>query len=283
MSNKKVWLAYSLFGVAVAIFFLYYLFPVEAVKNYAIHQVSQKFPQLRVSIGQAELVLPMGLRFEKVAVFQQNRPFLAADRITVKPGWLSLISSQKSLQYNIKASGGQIEGNAVIKADQMTLNSDLNNVRLEEIPVLQYFIPHSLSGILNGKFSYRSESANKQEASARVNLSNCIVQLAEPFLNIDSLTFNSVNADAQLQNRQIKLTRCVFRGEELNGDLSGTGLLRANLNKSTLNLSGKVQPNTALFQRVGGDLAASFLKGAGKGGLSIKINGPLDNPNVSFK
>jgi len=283
MGDKKVWLAYSLYGFAVAIFFLYYLFPVEAVKNYANSEVSRTFPQLRTRIDQAQLVFPMGLRFENVAVFQQNNPFLEIERITIKPSWLSLIGGQKSITYAARTSGGRIEGDAAFKSEQITFNGNLDKVRLEEIPALQRSIPHGLSGILSGKISYRSDAANQQAANARINLSNCTIQLAEPFFNIDSLTFISINADAQLQNQQLKLTRCVFKGEELSGDLSGTGLLGSRLRNSTLNLSGNVQPNTVLFQRAGGDLVTSFLKGAGKGGLSININGPLNNPNVSFK
>lgn len=222
------------------------------------------------------------MRFENVALYRQNDSFFEAGRVTIKPGLLALIAGRKSIDFKIEASGGLIEGNAYLKSDEIVLNSDLDKIRLEEIPALQHVMSHGLSGILSGRLNFRSESANKQNGSARISVSYSSVQLAEPFLNIDSLTFDSVTAEAQLQNRQVKLTRCVFKGEELNGNLAGTGLLKPDISNSTLNLSGRILPNQALLRSVGGDSAAVFLKGAGKGGFSIRITGPVNNPKVSF-
>ena len=282
MSTKRTWLAYSLYGIALAIFFLYYLFPVEALKNYAIDRISRTFPQLSARIERARLILPLGLRFENVSLYRQNSPFLNVERVTVKPGLLSLIRGKKSIYYDIRTSGGRIDGDAILNSDQITINTDLDKIRLEEIPALHQLMPNSLSGLMSGKLSFRSDAENKQQASASLNVIDSIVQLAEPFLNIDSLTFNSVTADMEFQDRTFKLTRCVFRGEELNGDLSGTALFKANLNQSTLNLSGKLLPNAAFLQSAGGDTAAAFLQGSGKNGFPIKIIGTLSSPKVTF-
>ena len=282
MNDKRAWLAYLFFGVAVAIFFLYYLFPAEIAKSYAVNQVSRIFPRLQARIEQAQLIFPLGMRLENVALYRQSDALLEADRITIKPGLLALIVGRKSIDFKIEASGGLIVGNAYLKSDEIVLNSDLDKIRLEEIPALQYVMSHGLSGNLSGKLNFRSASVNRQNAIARINVTYSTVQLAEPFLNIDSLTFDSVTAEAKLQNRQVELTRCVFKGEELNGNLAGTGLLKPDLINSTLNLSGRILPNQALLQSVGGDSAAVFLKGAGKGGFPIKITGPVNNPKVSF-
>ena len=282
MSTKRTWLAYSLYGIALAIFFLYYLFPVEALKNYAIDRISRTFPQLSARIERARLILPLGLRFENVSLYRQNSPFLNVERVTVKPGLLSLIRGKKSIYYDIRTSGGRIDGDAILNSDQITINTDLDKIRLEEIPALHQLMPNSLSGLMSGKLSFRSDAENKQQASASLNVIDSIVQLAEPFLNIDSLTFNSVTADMEFQDRTFKLTRCVFRGEELNGDLSGTALFKPNLNQSTLNLSGKLLPNAAFLQSAGADTAAAFLQGSGKNGFPIKIIGTLSSPKVTF-
>jgi type II secretion system protein N len=282
MSKKKVWLLYGIYGFAAVVFFLYYLFPVEAVKRIAVDRLQRQFPQLQADIDQARLVFPTGLRFDDVAVFRQNMPYFEASQVTVRAAWLSLVTGGKSFTYDIDAAGGKIQGRAVINDRQIDMVSDLEKLRLEELPALQSLIPLGLAGVLNGKVSFQTESENKRSADIRVNVSECIVQLAEPFLNIDVLRFSSVDADAMLQDRQIKLTRCIFRGDEINGDLSGSGILRDRIEQSTLNLTGKLQPNAALLQQLGGDMAVNFLKGAGPGGLSFRVTGSFDKPKVSF-
>ena len=283
MGNKRTWLLYGIYGVAVTAFFLYLLFPIDAVKNATVNQIRHRFPLLQATIGQAHLVLPPGLRFDNVSVLKQKRPYFDASRVILRADWLSLIRGRQAITYDIDAAGGRIEGRADIGGDQLNLIGEMERVRLEDVPALQAYIPLGISGVLNGKITYLTEPDNKQSANLRINVSDCIVQLEEPFLNIDILRFTSIDADAQLDNQQLKLTRFVFKGDELNGDLSGTGILRNTINKSSLNLSGKLQPNAALLKQVGGDLAVNFLKGAGPGGLPIRISGSFDSPKVSFR
>ncbi|MDP4856824.1 MAG: type II secretion system protein GspN, partial [Desulfobacterales bacterium] len=100
--DKKKWFLYSIYAVALATFFVYYLFPTERLKTFIVMQVSRINPALRVTVAKAGLMLPPGVRLERVQVDHDNDPLMFADDLAILPHLTTLLSDRKRYSFRMK-------------------------------------------------------------------------------------------------------------------------------------------------------------------------------------
>ena len=283
--DKKKWFLYSIYAVALATFFVYYLFPTERLKTFIVMQVGRINPALRVTIANAGLMLPLGVRLQRVQVDHDNAPLLFADDLAILPHLKTLLSDRKLYSFKIKTYEGDVTGTAEIDGSgQVTIDAVVAGLRLSGIPFLKRLSANHIEGILDGKFAYVTASGKPQALTINLDINSMAFRLGTPLLTLDQVRFDKVLFDAVLRNQRLEITRVALTGDQIEGNLSGSASLNTDLMHSIVNLNGTVMPQEQFLENSGFQVSGSVLAGlkAG-GGIPIRISGPLGNLQLATR
>ena len=281
MSPKMKKFGYGVYIIAIALFFMYALFPSEALTAYLAHQLSGGRPDLTVSVDQIKPVLPPGLKLKPVRYARNGLPLFELSQMSVRPELTSLLKSGTVYTFDANAYGGRVVGEAgpfdAETGRAMGLEARLSDFRIEGIPVLARWSPYKLKGRLDGQVSL---SENGQ-LNARLTVADARVLMERSLLGLSGLNFESIDADLVLEGGQISVKSCTLRGPEIEGLLQGSIILNAGGGQATLNLKGTVSPHHALLAKLENSLAGTMLRGRDQ--IEFRLTGPVTSPAVSFE
>ncbi|UCH21938.1 MAG: type II secretion system protein GspN [Deltaproteobacteria bacterium] len=288
MSDIKKWFAYAVFIMAVLIFLVYYLFPSEFVERYIIFKAGQFNPNLKVSIGRVFPTFPPGLRFDTISLEYLDALVLDAEEIRVVPRLASFFGPKWTIRFNLKAHGGILNGRAEIIAKnddrQFDIKAKIFGMQLADIPAVRNLTAFKLSGVLRADIIYKNAQEIDNPIRASVEILNCELQPLKPLSIKDRLTFKQIEAVLNIRNYRIDIEHCNFKGNQVDGTVSGFGVLKDPFNKSIIELSGILNPHHLFFKHLSGDLQASIFNDIKSkiGDVSISIKGPIENPAFNF-
>ena len=95
MKNTPKRLLYGLYVLAAIVFFIYYLFPSDKIKNYVISGFSKINPTINISIDHIRPAFPPGLKLYKVSFYHMDNTLLETEQIKVVPNFLSLFRAKR--------------------------------------------------------------------------------------------------------------------------------------------------------------------------------------------
>ncbi len=288
MNNTRKRLLYSVYVLAVAVFFIYYLFPSDTVKNYVTSNFSTVSSDIKITIDHVRPAFPPGLKLYKVTLYHMNNALFKAEKLKVVPKLLSLFRSRVVFFFKGSAFDGVLEGRGEFKknrpAQHVIVEGKLYDINIKEISAVKQFIGRNLTGILEGNFTYRSGEKFGEDLEARFIISDGELELLMPVLKLGNILFNRVEADLRMKNQRFKIKRCTIKGDQLDGSISGFVNLREPPGQSGLRLSGVIKPNQAFISKLAGDLPANILPKeiVRKRVVRIRIYGTLDEPRFFF-
>jgi type II secretion system protein N len=289
MKKFYKWLLYGVYALGVATFFLYYLFPSEAVKRYIITRMNMLNPELRVAIADITPILSPGLKLHSVQLGSRSGNMMDAEEVVLIPNILSLFSDRPSYRFSINAFGGSIEGQAFFESqkprEQIEIDANIADIRLEMVRILQHYSGNRLNGICSGNIQYKKGPGQGRDMTTRLSATDVSLALKTPVFGMESLTFDNVETEAVLRNRNLKIKHLVVHGNQFDGSFSGSAVIRQELNESPLNLNGMITPQAEFMQGTGVKISGSPVGGdsTGDGQIPVRISGPLDNVSLSFK
>jgi type II secretion system protein N len=116
-------------------------------------------------------------------------------------------------------------------------------------------------------------------------MSECRVELQVPLINLIELAFINIEADIGFKNRQFQINQCLFKGQQMDGKLSGTITLKNPPGESLLNLTGMIKPHHFFLADLRKSLPANFIpkKRPGSSGFPVRIMGTIEKPGFSLK
>ncbi len=275
--NKRAWILYGGYAVVVALFFLYYLFPSQSLKTYIIAQVERVNPEYRLEAGRAELVFPYRIRLHDVKLDHFSDRILEAEELTVVPRLSSLISRKTVLRFSMNSHQGLVDGTADIADGQrLVLNAVASGVQLSDIPFLQRMSTNQLEGVLNGMLYYAAGNGRLESLNLNLEIIDMTVTLAVPFFSLDRIGFDSVEAEAALQNQQLKISRVTLTGNQIEGNLSGYATIENDVRLTVVELNGTVMPKQELVEGSGFQIPPAILDNfKSSGGIPVRISGPI--------
>ena len=283
--NKKSWILYGFYAVVVSVFFLYYLFPSQSLKTYIIAQAGRVNPNFRLTAGKAELVFPFRIRLHNVDLDHFSDRLLEAEELTIAPRWRSLIGRKSVFAFTMKVHQGLITGTADIADGQrLMLNAVAAGIQLADIPALNNMSTNRVEGVLEGTLNYAAGNGRLETLNINFEITNMTVTLAVPFFTLKKIRFDNVQAEAVLQNQQLKISQVVLTGDQIEGNLSGYASLNNDVRLTTVNLSGTVMPQQQFLESSGFQIPPSFMDSLKTGGgIPIRISGPIDDLRLETK
>jgi type II secretion system protein N len=281
--SKKT-LLYTAYIIGITVFFLYYLFPSEAVKDYVAYKMSQANPGISVTIDHVSPVLPPGIKLHDVGIAYGNKALIDLDSVKITPGLLSFLSSTKTARFKGRVNAGTVQGWAEVdsRSDQRTekIEGTISGVQVQGIPALQRLSAHKISGNLGGDFMIIGTGPNRS-ITGKLTLSDCRIDFDQPVIGQSSLGFKNIDADLVLKKGTLVIKKFSARGNQLDADISGTIALNRGGHQNALNLNGSITPHHALLAKISNSIPADFLrqKKAGQTAISFMIGGTVEVPN----
>lgn len=277
---------WAIYIVCAALFFFYYLFPSDAIKEYLADQIGRAQPYLTVKISRVKPAFPPGLRLYRISIFHLGQTIAGLDQLDISPDILSLFLATTHLTFEGNGYGGILKGRMdIIKKSpgrEVLIDADLTGIQVNQIEALSAVTNHKISGNLEGTLTFRS-NAPHQLLSGDLILTGGQIEFSPPVLNQNVLTFDTIEAEVELNSRALTINRCLLEGNQLEADIAGSIKFSGRSAEKILNLSGTVKPHQALLARLGGNVP-ELLKGSNleNQGFPFKIKGPMDSPQYSF-
>ena len=283
MRLSKKTLTYTAYFIGVTVFFLYYLFPSDAVKNYVAYRISQTIPGINVTIDRVSPALPPGIKLHDIGIAHDGRTLIDIDNVRVIPGLMSVFSSKKTARFKGRLNEGNLNGWAEADNSEARytekIEGTLSGVQVQEIPALRHATAHKISGSLDGDFKIAGTGPSRS-MTGKLNLSNSRIDFDQPLFDQSSLGFKNIDADLVLSKGTLFIKSCRARGNLLDADISGSIALNRGGRGRTLNLKGSVTPHHGLLARLENSIPGALLqqKRAGKTAISFTISGTVESP-----
>lgn len=286
MKFLKTRILWAIYIICAALFFFYYLFPADAIKEYLADQIRQAQPYLTVKISRVKLAFPPGLKLYKVSVYHLDQPIAGLDNLKISPDILSLFFATTHLTFEGNGYGGILKGRADIinksPGREVMIDADLTGIQVNQIEALSVATTHKISGNLDGTLTFKSNTPN-QALTGDLILMGGQIEFSPPVLNQNIITFDTIEAELELSGRSLTINRGQLEGDQLEADVAGSIKFSGRSSRKILNLSGTIKPNAELLAKLGQNVL-ELLKGSNleNKGFPFKIKGPMDSPQYSF-
>jgi type II secretion system protein N len=271
---NRALVGYILAGIAMLALFLYLRFPGEIMRDYIKAVAAIRYPAMLLSIDAVRPAIPPGVELVNVTTGFRGRPeaTLHADRLSVRPGWLSLFRGRLAFLWLVEGYGGEVRGR-VDYTDIFSLQGPLlaeanfREIRIEKCAWLRDVLARQVTGTLKGSVSFNGVADTMKNGTGTLDftLTNGTYQLLESFLGFERLDFNKVDAKISFRNGALKIAGLTFNGEKLRCSLKGNILLADDLRDSQIDLNGTIEIPVQNNKRV-----------------TIAISGTLGNPKTRF-
>lgn len=287
MKISKNRIYFGAYFIVITVFFLYYLFPSESVRDYCVYRLSQISPDMRINAKSIKLAFPPAFRLYQVDLYYLEQALGSIDNIKINPDLLSLFGKDTALSFSGNAYAGQFSGTAEIAsnspAHQVLIDTTFSGIQVKDIDALEMVADYQISGMLTGELAYKSDSRN-QTLRGNFTLSNGSVNFSIPLLSQGSLTFKDLAADVLMNNQTLTIQRCRIQGDQMDASISGTIIYNLQTGKRALDLSGTLNLHHVVLAKLKNSFPVNLLKGgkSGNQGFAFKIKGTLDTPEFSF-
>ncbi len=291
MSKTMKWLLWSLYGTALTGFFIYYLFPSDALREYAAKKVKAANPDLSLISKKMTPAFPIGVNIHGAELLSKDQVWIETDNIRIVPEILSLFRKDKQFEFKGAAWKGNFTGQAMLSKpendneDLLKADTSLSGIRLEQIGYIQETTGKKVSsGILSGTINYHRKKSGAGMES-KFSISGLGVEFSTPIMKLPALTFKTTDAEiVSADMKTIEIKQCASKGDQASANISGTITVNEQFEKSLLNLKADITPNPALLSSLGKNFpAAMFMGGAKSGSITFRINGTIEQPSLSLK
>jgi len=286
---------YSIYFIGICLFFIYYLFPSEAVINYIDYQVRQTAPGLSLRAVKAHPIFPPGLKLESMQLVSESQALFTSSYLTVKPSiqtMAGITGSGSEFRFAGRVNQGGLKGTANISENKSKKNLSgtlqLDAIQLQDVPALALLenrLQSKLSGIVSGNAKYQGTSQiSNSRGDMHLEFRKCTVAPQSGLFNQLRIMFDKIELNAILKNRTLTIRECKLTGPDIDGSITGDLVLKVKFARSVLNLNGTLKPHAQFLAKLGKDFPAiSLLTKSGKWGtIKFKITGTIENPGFSL-
>lgn len=287
MKKFRTWLLYGAFVFVLALIFAYLRFPVETVERFIVARSARLGPQFQTTLEAVEPVFPPGIEIRHLELRRSDHPLFLAERVRVRPKLKTLLGIGRGYRFRIRAHGGEIAGTADLSGSadlpQVRIAARFDGLALGDMPAARLVSESPLQGVLSGRFSYRQGDAGGRQLVAEVRVDDLDVALAQPLLILNRIRIATLQAEAVLNGEELQVRRVTLSGDQLEGRLTGTGVIGRTLQDSRLNLSGKLKPQPAILGETDSNNIGGLLNQVAANGIAVRIRGPLDRLQLTTR
>jgi len=290
MVSVKTLFGYLIYAALAVLFFLYLLFPDQALRTYIADRVTAIDPALDLSMEPIRPTLTVGLKTDALDLTRDGVRLLHIDDARVTPDLLKLIRKRRQGRFSARWAQGTVDGLASLPSDAPAwrMEADIQGVSLEklDLPQALHADEHfALAGVLNGRLTHEGGHSPRGTSNGALTLSGLSIALSTPVAGIDKLIMDKANVEFSVKSTTLQVKTVTFDGPMLEGRISGSIQLKTPIGHSRLNLSGNAKPRPELIAKLQETLPKGLvnMRSMGNRGLPFRIRGTIDNPDVAMR
>jgi type II secretion system protein N len=290
VGSKRGWFGYGLFGVLVAACSLYLRFPAAEVGDYLDRALKGINPDLSFSAAMIKPWPPLQLKFTETEVVsdREDIPLVVAEDLVAGPKIISLLQGKQVYALRGAAYSGAFSGWLQRYGDAAGFGEGELSFAGIDLAIYSYLaelLGRQLGGILNGSIAFKSSATRLLDGGgqAQLRVDHGWVTFLKPLLGLDAVIFDVMTVDAALEKRILSASM-ELDGPELQGSMTGTIRVMADIGQSRLAFKGVVEPQGQLYQQYPQAAAAlNLLKNKMKNGkYSFAVTGTVQKPEFSL-
>jgi len=290
MMSKKKWVSYFIVAMVASVFFIYFLFPSDAVRKYIVFKLSSAMPDYTVTIEKIKPVFPPGIKAVNLSVYYHNNNLFDVEQVRIIPGITSFFGQKAIFFFDSKAYGGIVKGQLVFAKDMpfslMKVKLDLSDIRIGDIKALKEQSYYQILGTLNGNVEYCINEKNLVSGKASFVLSDCQLDIKNLFVKLKPFQFKQIKGKMKIDNNICNIEQCTIKGDQANCNIKGEIIIAKPFPYSMLNIYGNINPNPEFIVDLKKSLplvSVLLTKKSGKNGYPFKVEGTFDNPDFLLK
>ncbi len=270
LRSRALW--FTLYGIVITVLFLYLLFPGQLLKSRLESAAILAGFTLRSS--SLHVSFPLGVKMKSVTLENDSvapGPLFQGETLDVQYSWKNLLSKNTFLGFRGGAYSGSFQGNiAVSSLDRIyppvQAKLDFKNIDLQKVGLLKGKLGREIFGKARGFLNYTKGAGGNIESGAfNMVITAGAYPLAEPFLGIEKIDFETGLIQAVFKDGSIFLEKVEILGGRINCLLVGDIIPADNFAQSRLNLRGTIE-----------------VAGKDKIKMQVTISGTLTNPVFKY-
>lgn len=272
---------YALYSVFAVMFFVWFLFPSEYFADYIEKSVAAHGRGVRVDVETVRPSFPVGIKMTGVKIKTPVVESVPVDYISASIDIFSLVKLQPVISFSADIFGGTINGKIKIP-DRDIKKSSVDAIVVKGIDLSKcsnVFASHLsglvISGFIDAEGSY--VSAGRGHGKIALTVNQLTVQPEKSFLTLKNLSFKEITAQVEIKNKRIQIENCDIDGNEFDGNVKGSVIVKYPYNKSVLRLSGKFRPEKEFAEKMPLELVFKKKVNAGDE-VPFKISGTIRKP-----
>lgn len=270
LRSRSLW--FALYGIVITFLFLYLLFPGQLVKSRLESAASSAGFTLRASSLYASF--PLGVKMKSVTLENgalAPGPLFQGETLDVQYSWRSLLDKNTHLGLRGNAYSGSFQGSIAVPSLERfyppaKAKVDFENIDLQKVGLLKGKMGREIFGKARGFLNYtKGAGGNIEAGSLNMLISAGAYPLAEPFLGIEKIDFETGLIQAAFKDGSIVLEKVEILGGRINCLLAGDIIPADNFAQSRLNLRGTIE-----------------VAGKDKIKMQVTISGTMANPVFKY-
>jgi type II secretion system protein N len=283
---KKYYLAflgYSLYALALLIFFLYLTFPHQKLETRLIAMLEQTL-SCQIRVNQSQWLFPIGLDWKQVHLHPQTgfKDDVVVDQARARVYLLPLLQRRIETDFLIEALGGKVRGSfSVQRRDGKVHYYFQESAQNLELQALKLDIPFNLEGRLrlDLEATWQDQGFLRGKGSGALELLGVKTHgVSANGLELPDLSFSGVVTKLALKNSVMTLEDFSAQGPDIEATGQGTVLLRDRWSDGLLNLATQAYLKEDLRQR----FPVLAMMGHSRDPIEVIIKGTLGRPTVSI-
>jgi type II secretion system protein N len=283
------YVGYVLFTLLMIVYFLFFTFPYDLVKDRYLAQQTQATPY-RVSIDKIRATPFLWIRATGVDVTQVKKSqgsVLKLSEVRLRPSLLRLVMGKLAFRFKASLYGGDVHGNAGKGEETIDLSLNWKNIALAELPVEAQLPGAKLQGKLDGEMELRMRIQGNRVIPGDGTLTARLTEGSVKDLQVQGFALPGLEGITGQGEITLAQNRATVDTLTLNADVLTFGLegrmdMATSLIASPLNLKGKIKLSGTLASQYQ-PMLSGFLRKQDKDGFYIfSIRGTLGSPRFSL-
>lgn len=274
---------YTLYSIASLIFFVWILFPSEYFANFIEKSVEARGSDVTLTVQAVSPCFPAGIKLSGLTVSTPDFGEVQIDYIKAGIDLLSMVKFEPAISFSGEVFGGDINGILKIPerdVKKSTIDSiEVNGIDLSKCSTLfeKNLDGFDVSGVIDASGSYAL--AGRGHGKISLSVRDLKVQPEKPMLTLKNISFSEITAEAELKSKRIQIDKCEIDGNEFDGSVKGSVILKYPYDKSVLRLSGMFRPEKEFAEKM--PLELVFKKKVKYGDeVPFKVSGTLKKPRL---
>lgn len=278
------WLLYGLYFLAVTVFFLYQLFPAEAMKRHVQGLASRLDPSLQTIVGQVKPAFPAHVVLSNISLLYNRQLLFKAEQATVAPRFFSLLAGRKGYTLRSRVYDGSVTARLETVSEIVAGQLQASGLDLAKIPALKRLEGIRPAGWLDMRLDFLPEDGTFT-AGGTFHIKDFEVNLAEVIPGMTVFSFSSIDGKIRCRANQLTIAEGKARGQQADVGIRGTLTAEKPFPQSELDLFLTVRPHATLIAALRKNPALQWVSAgmAGKTGLPIRIHGTIEDPQISVQ